>query len=70
MQRYDKIELPPIRPVVTQMERYGCPCPGCGEVQLAVVSSRLSPGSPFGDSISALVTSLRYSHAISYAWMQ
>jgi transposase len=37
MQRYEKVEIPPIRPVVTQVERYGCSCPGCGEVQLAPV---------------------------------
>lgn len=70
MQRYDKIELPPIQPVVTQVERYGCNCPQCGHSQLAAVPSGLEPGSPFGDSIAALVTTLRYSHAISYSRMQ
>jgi transposase len=70
MQRYDKIEIPPIRPVVTQVERYGCNCPNCGTAQLAAVPERLAAGSPFGDSIAALVTTLRYSHAISYARMQ
>jgi len=69
MQRYDKIEMPPIRPVVTQVERYGCNCPSCGKVQLAPVPARLAPGSPFGESIAALVTTLRYSHAISYERM-
>jgi transposase len=70
MQRYDKIEIPPIRPVVTQVERYGCDCPQCGKSQLAAVPPSLSPGSPFGQSIAVLVTTLRYSHAISYARMQ
>jgi transposase len=70
MQRYDKIEIPPIRPVVTRVERYGCTCPDCGKEQLAPVPEQLAPGSPFGDSIAALVTTLRYSHAISYARMQ
>lgn len=69
MQRYDKIEIPLIRPVVRQVERYGCNCPGCGSVQLAPVPEQLAPGSPFGDSIAALVTTLRYSHAISYERM-
>ena len=67
MQRYEKVEIPPICPVVTQVERYGCSCPGCGEVQLAPVPVGLEPGSPFGDGVAALVTTLRYSHAISYA---
>jgi transposase len=70
MQRYDKIEIPPIRPVIMRVERYGCSCPNCGAVQLASVPERWAPGSPFGDSIAALVTTLRYSHAISYARMQ
>jgi transposase len=60
MQRYDKIEIPPIRPVVTQVERDGCDCPQCGTSQLAAVPASLSPGSPFGQSIAVLVTTLRY----------
>jgi transposase len=67
MQRYDKIELPPIQPFVTQVERYGCICPSCGERQLASVPLGLEPGSPFGDSVCALATTLRYEQAISYA---
>ncbi len=70
VQRYERIEIPPIRPVVTQIERYGCDCPHCGKAQLAAVPDSLAPGSPFGQSIAALVTTLRYSHAISYARMQ
>ena len=67
MQRYDKIEIPPIRPVVTRVERYGCTCPHCGAVQLAAVPIGMEAGSPFGDGVAALVTTLRYAHAISYA---
>jgi transposase len=67
IERYDKIEIQPNRPIVTQVERYGCNCPTCGTVQLAPVPAQLSPGSPYGNSIAALVTTLRYSHAISYA---
>jgi transposase len=70
MQRYEKLEIPPPRPMVTQVERYGCQCPKCGKAQLAPVPATLAPGSPFGDSIAALVTTLRYSHAISYERMQ
>jgi transposase len=70
MQRYDKIEIPPIRAVVTQVERYGCDCPNCGKAQLAGVPASLAAGSPFGQSVAVLVTTLRYSHAISYARMQ
>jgi transposase len=66
MQRYDKIDIPPIKPVVTRVERYGCTCPNCGQQQVAVVPVGMEPGSPFGDRIAALVTTMRYSHGISY----
>jgi transposase len=66
MERYDKIDLPPIRPVVTRVERYGCQCPACGEVQIAPVVVGFAPGSPYRDSVIAVATTLRYEHAISY----
>lgn len=67
LERYEKIEIPPIRPIVTQVERYVCTCPGCGELQPAPVPVGLEPGSPFGNSVAALATVLRYTHAISYS---
>jgi transposase len=70
LQRYDKIDIPPIRAIVTRVERYGCRCPGCGAPQIAVVPVDMEQGSPFGNRIAALVTTLRYSHAISYSRMQ
>lgn len=64
--RYDRIELPPITPIVTRVERYGGECAECGATAVAAVADALAPGSPFGRSIEALVTYLRYAHAISY----
>lgn len=69
-QKYDKIELPPIKPIVTRVEQYGCKCPQCGEQQLATVPIGLEPGSPYGNRIAALVTAMRYTHGISYSRMQ
>lgn len=69
IQRYDKIEIPPIRPLVRQVERYGCKCPSCGSAQLAALPEQLTPGSPFGDSIATFVTTLGYSHTMSYGRM-
>jgi transposase len=69
-QKYDKIELPPIKPVVTRVEQYGCTCPQCGEQQTATVPVGLEPGSPYGHRIAAVVTALRYTHGISYNRMQ
>src|SRR3954464_4133859 len=64
--RYDKIELPPVRPVVTRVERYLGRCPCCGGATLAPVPEGMEEGSPFGVSILALALYLRFTHAISY----
>ncbi len=63
---YERIELPPVIPYVTRVERYGGTCPCCQQDYQAPVPVGLEPGSPFGNSIASLVTYLRYSHAISY----
>src|SRR4051812_9666558 len=63
--RYDKIELPPVRPVVTRVERYRGHCPCCGGTTLAPVPEGLEEGSPFGPSILAQALHLRFTHAIS-----
>lgn len=64
--RYDRIELPPVRPVVTRIERYGACCPCCGGITLTPVPEGMEEGSPFGVSILALALYLRFTHAISY----
>ena len=69
LQRYDKIDIPPILPIVTRVERYGCSCPHCGQLQMASVPVGMEPGSPFGERIAALATTMRYSHGISYGRM-
>lgn len=70
LQRYDKIDIPPIKPIVTRVERYGCTCPKCGQHQIAAVPIGMEPGSPFGHRIAALITTIRYGHGISYSRMQ
>src|SRR4051794_26019076 len=64
--RYDKVELPPVRPVVTRVERYLGRCPCCGGATLAPVPEGMEQGTPFGVSILALALHLRFTHAISY----
>src|SRR3954468_5599528 len=64
--RYDKVELPPVRPVVTRVERYLGRCPCCGGATPAPVPEGMEEGSPFGVSILALALYLRFTHAISY----
>ena len=64
--RYDKIDLPVVRPVVTRVERYAGHCPCCGGATLAPVPVGLEQGSPFSVNILALAIYLRFTHAISY----
>ena len=63
---YDKIDLPPVRPVVTRVERYAGHCPCCDQVSLAPVPEGLEPGTPFSVNILALAIYLRFTHAVSY----
>jgi transposase len=64
--RYDKIDLPVVRPVVTRVERYAGHCSCCGGVTLAPVPAGLEDGSPFSVNVVALAIYLRFTHAISY----
>jgi transposase len=64
--RYDKIDLPVVRPVVSRVERYAGHCRCCGGVTLAPVPEGMQQGSPFSVNILALAMYLRFTHAISY----
>src|ERR1700733_4842011 len=63
-QVYERIELPPIRPDVTQIRLFGGRCACCGERVSATAPTGLEQGSPFGHSIAAMVVYLHYAHAI------
>ena len=63
-QVYERIELPPIKPDVTQVRLFGGRCACCGERATAPAPGGLEPGSPFGQSIAALAVYLHYAHAI------
>ena len=63
--RHDKIEIPSIKPIVTQVERYAGHCPCCHGVTLAPVPEGLQEGSPFRPNIVALALDRRFTHAIS-----
>ncbi len=53
---YDKIEVPPVRPIVTRVQQYGGQCTHCGEAYVAPAPVGLEPGSPYGESVQSLVT--------------
>lgn len=63
-QVYERIELPPIKPDVTQVRLFGGRCACCGERVLADAPAGLQPGSPFGASVATLVLYLHYAHAV------
>lgn len=63
-QVYERIELPPIKPDVTQIRLYGGRCACCSVRVTAQAPAGLEQGSPFGASIAALVVYLHYAHAI------
>jgi transposase len=63
-QIYERIELPPVRPDVTQIRLFGGRCACCGERVTAEAPAELEQGSPFGHSIAAMVVYLHYAHAI------
>jgi transposase len=64
--RYDRIDLPKIKPVVTRVDRYAGCCRCCGRSTLAAVPEGLEPGTPFSLNITALAMYLRFVHAVSY----
>jgi transposase len=64
--RFDKIELPKVVPIVTRVELYAGHCQACGTTTLAPLPEGLEQGSPFSINIIALALYLRFTHAISY----
>ena len=61
---YDRIELPPIKPDVTRVRLFGGRCTCCGGRATALAPDGLEPGSPFGQSVTAMVVYVHYAHAI------
>jgi len=55
-QVYERIELPPVRPDVTQIRLFGGRCPYCGECVTGEAPAGLEPGSPFGHAIAGSTT--------------
>lgn len=64
--RYDHIDLPPIRPVVTRIELFGGRCGGCGRRYRAEPPAGMMPGTPFGPGIRALLLYLHHSHHVGF----
>ncbi len=65
-QRYDHIDLPPIRPVVTRVEIFGGRCRGCGHRYRGAAPTGMAPGTPFGPGIRSLLMYLHHSHHVGF----
>jgi transposase len=63
---YDHVELPPIRPIVTRVNRHHGSCPCCRQRVSAPVPAGFEPGSPFGPGLRALVVHLHATQAIGF----
>ncbi|QQP87460.1 IS66 family transposase (plasmid) [Skermanella sp. TT6] len=64
--RYDHIDLPVIRPVVTRVELFGGRCGDCGRRYRAAPPAAMPPGTPFGPGIRALLAYLHHSHHVGF----
>ena len=63
---YDHIDLPPIRPIVTRINRHRGVCPCCQSHVAAPPPTGFAPGSPFGPQIGALIIHLHVTQAIGF----
>lgn len=65
----ERIELPAVRPVVTQHRRLAVRCPSCGARVVASVPEA-ARGTPFGPRLHAVATYLKTFQALSYERLQ
>jgi transposase len=63
---YDHIDMPPLRPIVTRINRHRGVCPCCQKRVAAPAPEGFDPGSPFGPGLSALIIHLHITQAISF----
>jgi len=63
---YDHIDLPPISPVVTRINRHRGVYPCCRKRVSAAAPEGFQPGSPFGPGLCALIIHLHVTQAIGF----
>jgi transposase len=63
---YDHIDLPPLRPIVTRINRHRGVCPCCQNRVAAPAPEGFDTGSPFGPGLSALIIHLHVTQAIGF----
>ena len=65
----ERIELPEVRPIITQYQRLAVLCPSCGARIVAPVPEA-ARGTPFGPRLLAVATYLKTFQALSYERLQ
>ena len=68
--RHQVIELPPLRPLVREVVRYGRYCPGCQTYQRAPAPEGYEVGRVIGSRLEGLILYLHYAHPLSYQRVQ
>ena len=63
---YDHIDLPPLSPFVTRINRHRGICPCCQKRVAAAAPEGFEPGSPFGPGLCALIIHLHVTQAIGF----
>ena len=64
--RWDKVDIPPVRPETTRVNLYRGRCACCGCAFTGTPPKGLENGSPFGPNIRAMAIYLRQKHMIGY----
>jgi transposase len=65
--RSQQVELPQVAPVVTELVRYRCTCPDCGEKTTAPYPDGWDPRQTFGPRLQLLLAYLHHCQHVSYA---
>lgn len=64
--RSQQVELPPAQPVVVEVVRYGCTCPGCGKRHIAAYPEGWDPHQTFGPRLQATLSYLHHHDHVSF----
>lgn len=64
--RSQQVELPPLAPVVVEVVRYACRCPGCGRKNVATYPTGWEPRQSFGPRLQATLAYLHHHQHVGY----
>jgi transposase len=68
--RHQVTDIPPMRPMIREVVRYGRYCPDCGTCQRASAPAGFETGRVFGPRLERLVVYLHHAHPLSYQRVQ